>query len=170
MSVCAREIPTVVRQPCPVYLFSQTDGLRRSVGNAVLTDDKIRKLLEIMSGHFQVGEIGHSIEVTQGLLDVVVEGIITGILVQDAMNETVQRLAEAGLSVFKVARIITGGGKFRKNDGELYQPDGDIPEDLIRKVEEAIENDLDGFGAVAIAASRQQIGSRVRGHISGDTL
>ncbi len=27
MSVCAREIPTVVRQPCPVYLFSQTSEL-----------------------------------------------------------------------------------------------------------------------------------------------
>jgi hypothetical protein len=35
MSVCAREIPTVVRQPCPVYLFSQTDqpiGERSDLG------------------------------------------------------------------------------------------------------------------------------------------
>jgi hypothetical protein len=50
MSVCAREIPTVVRQPCPVYLFSQTD---QSISE--------RQVLEVMIEHARNGNLGFEI-------------------------------------------------------------------------------------------------------------
>jgi RHS repeat-associated protein len=145
----------------------EKDGLDRTIGDTEITDSRLRRILEILSGNPQIGRIGRGIPVTQELLDLTVEGILTAILIQTGLDELLNDLGEAGLMTVQGVRAIGRSRSVSHRNPELMQfPEG-IPSDLVKQIEKAIENELKGLGQVARAGGQVRIASRLREILAG---